>query len=83
MLPSIEHLRSFAMWTAFPSADYYDHSVAMGLATRRRSRVSPRRTYEHDVGPLFVPLNDLIGRRPTGGGFEQRKTDCPILSVPS
>ena len=35
----IRHLWPFAMWTAFPSADYYDHSVAIGLAACRRSRV--------------------------------------------
>jgi len=34
-----EHLRPFAMWTAFPSSDYYGRSVAMGLAAYRRSRV--------------------------------------------
>src|SRR5262249_61621851 len=33
------HLPSFAMWTAFPSADYYEGSVVVGLAPRRRSRV--------------------------------------------
>ena len=27
--PSVEHLWPFAMWTAFPSADYYGHSVAL------------------------------------------------------
>ena len=55
------------MWTAFPSSDYYDRSVAMGLAARRRSRVRSDRTSERDVGPLFVPLNDLAGRRSAGG----------------
>ena len=35
----IRHLWPFAMWTAFPSADYYGHSVALGLAAGRRSRV--------------------------------------------
>ena len=30
----------FAMWTAFPSADYYGRSVTIGLAACRRSRVS-------------------------------------------
>jgi hypothetical protein len=39
------HLRSFAMWTAFPSSDYYDRSVAMGLAACRRSRVRASRTF--------------------------------------
>ncbi len=29
----------FAMWRAFPTSDYYGDSVALGLASRRRSRV--------------------------------------------
>ncbi len=37
--PAIRHLWPFAMWTVFPSADYYGHSVALGLAACRRSRV--------------------------------------------
>jgi len=36
---SSDHLSPFAMWTALPSADYYGDSVALGLASRRRSRV--------------------------------------------
>ena len=55
------------MWTAFPSSDYYDRSVTLGLAACRRSRVRSDRTSERDVGPLFVPLNDLAGRRSAGG----------------
>ena len=46
-----DHLCPFALWTAFPSSlagrdscDYYGHSVAIGLAPRRRSRVRLRRT---------------------------------------
>jgi hypothetical protein len=41
-----DHLCPFALWTAFPSplagrdaCDYYGHSVAIGLAPRRRSHV--------------------------------------------
>jgi hypothetical protein len=34
------HLPPFAMWLAFPTADYYGGSVAMGLSPVRRSRVS-------------------------------------------
>jgi hypothetical protein len=33
------HLPPFAMWTAFPSSDYYGGSVAIGLSPRRRSRI--------------------------------------------
>ena len=36
---SSDHLSPFAMWTALPSSDYYGDSVAVGLASRRRSRV--------------------------------------------
>src|SRR5207253_2661397 len=36
---SSDHLSPFAMWTALPSADYYGDAVALGLASRRRSRV--------------------------------------------
>jgi len=32
------YLFPFAMWAAFPSADYYGNSVALGLAPVRRSR---------------------------------------------
>ena len=45
------HLCSLALWTAFPPSlagrdpfDYYEHSVALGLASLRRSRVRPCRT---------------------------------------
>jgi len=61
------------MWTALPSSNYYDRSVTIGLAARRRSRVQARQTSERDVGPLFAPLNDLVGRRSMGGGFGRRK----------
>ena len=47
-----DHLFPFALWTAFPSAlagrdscDYYEASVAVRLASRRRSRVRPCCTY--------------------------------------
>lgn len=38
---TINHLTCFAMWPAFPTPDYYQVSVAMGLAPLRRSRISP------------------------------------------
>src|SRR3954452_17037677 len=68
------------MWTAFPSADYYGHSVALGLAACRRSRVRSNRTSERDVGPSFNPLNSLVGRRPMGGKFKRRNS---CRSIPS
>jgi hypothetical protein len=36
---SSAHLSPFALWWAFPTADYYEDSVALGLAPCRRSRV--------------------------------------------
>src|SRR5215510_432946 len=46
-----DHLAPFALWTAFPpalagrdSCDYYGASVAIGLASRRRSHVRPCHT---------------------------------------
>src|ERR1700720_4040410 len=33
------YLSPFAMWTAFPSSDYYGDTVAMGFAPFRQSRV--------------------------------------------
>ena len=38
------HLTRFAMWPAFPAADYYRVSVTMGLAPCRRSRAFPKHT---------------------------------------
>ena len=33
LLYSVEnHLSSFAMWTAFPSSDYYEGSVTIGVS---------------------------------------------------
>ena len=34
-----DHLSPFALWTALPPSDYYGDSVALGLASGRRSRV--------------------------------------------
>src|SRR4051812_27975872 len=36
-----DHLPPFAMWPALPAADYYEGSVALGLAPDRRSRLPP------------------------------------------
>ena len=81
-IPATSTLRSIrapaALRQAFPSADYYGHSVALGLAACRRSRVRSNRTSERDVGPSFDPLNDLAGRRLTGGKFERRNWYRPI-----
>jgi hypothetical protein len=39
------HLPPFAMWSAFPTADYYEGSVAIELALRRRSHVLRHELY--------------------------------------
>jgi hypothetical protein len=45
------------------SCDYYGHSVALGLASRRRSHVHQRYTSKRDLGVPFVSLNALTGHR--------------------
>src|SRR6516162_10066199 len=45
------------------SCDYYGHSVALGLASRRRSHVQQRYTSERDLGVPFVSFNALTGHR--------------------
>src|SRR5215831_9742394 len=53
------HLPPFAMWTAFPSSDYYGASVALGLSPFRRSRVPCVVDVQVAVGALFVSLRSL------------------------
>ena len=45
------------------SCDYYGHSVALGLASGRRSHVHQRYTSERDVGVPFASFNALTGHR--------------------
>ncbi len=45
------------------SCDYYGHSVAIGLASRRRSHVHKCYTSERDLGVPFVSFNALTGHR--------------------
>jgi len=52
MAGHLDHLCPFALWPALPTSlvgrhphDYYGHSVTVGLAPHRRSRVRLRRTY--------------------------------------
>jgi hypothetical protein len=45
------------------SCDYYGHSVAIGLAPRRRSHVHQRCTCQRDLGVPFVSFNALTGHR--------------------
>jgi len=64
-------LSPFAMWPAFPASDYYEDSVALGLAPGRRSRISPTpyvrarfrpptHPYARDVSP-GIPSRGLAG----------------------
>ena len=45
------------------SCDYYGHSVAIGLASLRRSHVQQRYTSERDLGVPFASFNALTGHR--------------------
>src|SRR6185437_16046689 len=45
------------------SCDYYGHSVALGLASRRRSHVRQCYTSERDLGVPFASFNALTGHR--------------------
>jgi len=45
------------------SCDYYGHSVALGLASGRRSHVRQCYTSERDVGVPFASFNALTGHR--------------------
>ena len=45
------------------SCDYYGHSVAIGLASRRRSHVHKCYTSERDLGVPFASFNALTGHR--------------------
>ena len=63
-----ESLPPFAMWPAFPTADYYGGSVALGLAPRRRSpalgAADVRARRRRPVRPLVWPRwPSLAGRR--------------------
>src|SRR5262249_57455356 len=61
----VRHLPPFAVWPAFPTSDYYEGSVAMGLAPCRRSHVLRHELLQRDVGAPFGPLRSLIGFRPS------------------
>ena len=74
----------FALWSAFPTAvvgrhahDYYEHSVTLGLAPRRPSRIPPRATSERAVGAPFVPLSGRRAHRPAGGRLQVACTERP------
>ena len=70
------------MWPAFPTADYYEGSVAVGLAPCRRSHVLRHELSQRDVGAPFGPLGNLIGFRPStessgGNHITRRKSMAP------
>jgi hypothetical protein len=79
---SSDHLSPFALCTALAcsldgrdSIDYYEDSVAIGLAPRRRSRVpSGAERIERDGGAPLIPLNWFATNRPPSGGNGPRKT---------
>jgi len=82
LVPVVSRLPSFAVGTAFPSADYYEGSVALGLAPGRRSRVFRRSTSESDVGGPFVPLRDLIDPRLPDGRSPPLRGDGSVPGAP-
>jgi hypothetical protein len=78
------HLCPFALWSAFPTAvvgrdahDYYGHSVTVGLAPRRPSRIPPRATSERAAGAPFVPLSGRMAHRPAGGRLQAACSERP------
>ena len=57
--PKRYFLCSFAMWTAFPSSDYYEHSAIRSPGRRRIRVVEPLRHYPlqtSDGGPQYPPF---------------------------
>ena len=83
------HLSPFALSTAFPcsldgrhTVDYYEDSVTLGLAPRRRSRV-PFRTerLEHDVGAPCISLHRFVIDRLSGEGYGAQQSNAPVLTA--
>ena len=75
------------------SCDYYGHSVAIGLASLRRSHVHQRYTFQRDLGVPFVSLNTRTGHRSStpedyhrllqpaagaGTGYRRLSGGCPF-----
>ena len=72
----------FALWTALPSSlvrreshDYYGHSVTLGLAPRRQSRVRLCCTSERDLGAPLISLIALTGQRSTLRRLRRQESD--------
>jgi hypothetical protein len=69
-LPAARAIQQRASWRT----DYYRHSVTVGLAPRRPSRIPLcARRIERDAGVPSVPLNGLAARRPPAGRIEMTK----------
>jgi hypothetical protein len=58
-LPAARAIQQCASWRT----DYYGHSVAIGLAPRRRSHVHQRCMCQRDLGVPFVSFNARTGHR--------------------
>ena len=56
------YLPPFAKETAFPSADYYGGSVAVGLAPRRRSLTFPMRYVRASLRQSVRPFHEPLAR---------------------
>ena len=62
LLSSLPVARAIQQCTSWRT-DYYGHSVAIGLAPRRRSHVHQRCTCQRDLGVPFVSFNTRTGHR--------------------
>ena len=60
------HLPPFALWPAFPASDYYEDSVAIGLAPDRRSRFLNWADVTARVRCPVRPVQPLSGGRSPG-----------------
>ena len=70
------------MYAALPRSDYYEDSVTVGLASRRRSRVPFRvGRLERNLGAPFISFNEVILHRPSGEGYEARVLINSLLTA--
>src|SRR5262249_28280960 len=86
VLAIVRHLPPFAVWPAFPTSDYYEGSVAIGLAPCRRSHVLGHELLQRNVGAPFGPLRSLTGFRPStessgGNHIIRRESMAPPSAV--
>src|SRR5215218_6800774 len=71
------------MCRVFPGSDYYEGSVAVGLAPDRRSHALPCDTSERGLGAPFVPRRDSPSRVPTAGSSGRPRLMRPERSTSS